>query len=75
MIPARSDLLDFDEVDQTSHGRSNPTLVSLHFIRSVIATSLAGMCAIRRCGVARCRGLSGCLTSSAHREDGTGAVT
>jgi hypothetical protein len=34
MIPARSDLLDFDDVDETSHGPSRPTLVSLHFIRS-----------------------------------------
>ena len=34
MIPTRSDLLGFDEADETSHGRSNPTLVSLHFIRS-----------------------------------------
>ena len=36
MIPVRSDLHDFDEVDQTSRGRSNPTLVSLHFIRSAL---------------------------------------
>ena len=34
MIPARSDLLDVNEVDETSHRRSSPTLVSLHFIRS-----------------------------------------
>jgi hypothetical protein len=36
MIPARSDLHDFDEVDETSRGRSNPTLVSLHFVRSAL---------------------------------------
>src|SRR5688500_12499826 len=34
MIPARSDLLGVNEVDETSHRRSSPTLVSLHFIRS-----------------------------------------
>ena len=33
---ARSDVLDFDEVDETSRGQSSPTLVSLHFIRSAL---------------------------------------
>ena len=33
---ARSDVLDFDEVEETSRGQSSPTLVSLHFIRSAL---------------------------------------
>jgi uncharacterized protein involved in exopolysaccharide biosynthesis len=36
MIPARSDLLDFDEEDGASSERRPPTLVSLHFIRSAL---------------------------------------
>jgi hypothetical protein len=36
MIPARSDVLDFDEEDGASSERRPPTLVSLHFIRSAL---------------------------------------
>ena len=36
MIPARSEVLDFDEDDQTSAGRPHPTMVSLHFVRSAL---------------------------------------
>jgi capsular polysaccharide biosynthesis protein len=36
MIPARSDLPDFDEEEQTSTGRFVPTMVSLHFVRSAL---------------------------------------
>ena len=34
MTPAHSNLLDFDEAEESSHGSAKPTLVSLHFIRS-----------------------------------------
>jgi capsular polysaccharide biosynthesis protein len=36
VIPARSDVLYFDEVDENSNERSNPTLLSLHFIHSAL---------------------------------------
>jgi capsular polysaccharide biosynthesis protein len=36
MIPARSDVPDFDEEEQTSTGRFVPTMVSLHFVRSAL---------------------------------------
>ena len=36
MMSARTDLLDLGEVDEAPLGRSNPTLVSLHFIRSAL---------------------------------------
>jgi capsular polysaccharide biosynthesis protein len=36
MIPARSDVPDFDEEEQTSTARSVPTMVSFHFVRSAL---------------------------------------
>jgi capsular polysaccharide biosynthesis protein len=36
VIPARSDVLYFDEVEENSNERSNPTLLSLHFIHSAL---------------------------------------
>jgi hypothetical protein len=36
MIPARSDLLDYDEEEQTSSRRQAPSMVSLHFVRSAL---------------------------------------
>jgi uncharacterized protein involved in exopolysaccharide biosynthesis len=36
MIPVRSDVLDYDEDEQTCSGRQAPIMVSLHFVRSAL---------------------------------------